>query len=351
MRRRFAIWLKHLTLTTCLLHGLPGVPVLAHATSTAIAPPVLSVFERDLIQTRNFIPVINHSTVVANPGDADLALIIRSPIPAELDRAGPFWPRFGPDATTASTSGGVPAALANLARTVLGLPERMSGGQAGYEWRSVVDGKHALVADYTNYFGRPDAFVSGPGQLQLLDLHVRSRFTASRQQDEQVLTMEIELDNTGPRRLGGLQFRLCFPETVIDAAQQTRRLWSVRAHRVQGDAVYSSVGHVDGLGRRVVTGHAATLTADTLAPGERRSFTLTLSGAPPEREDVLFPSFLIGFFEAEGGPRLWPASTVLPYSAVSLDRHYFREAAVLLPAPHWFSIHDKAVEVVAAPEH
>lgn len=351
MSCRMITLLSHLTLAACVLCAPPGILALDLGTSDAAAAPAWTVVERDLLQTRNFVPVINHSTVVSNLDDADLALTIRSPVPPELDRSGPFWPRFGSDAVagSASMAGGARTLPDELARSVLGKPERMSGTQGGYEWRAAVGGKHALVAGYTNYFGAPDAFAASPERLQLLDLQIGSRFSMSHRQDLLVLTVEIELANTGARPLSALQFKLCFPETVIDAAQQTQRLWSVRAHRVQGDAVYSSVGHVDGLGRRVAAGHAASLTVDALAAGERRRFALELSGVLLERDDVLFPSYLVGFVEAEGGRRIWPASVVLSSSAAAPERRYYREAAMLLPAPRRYAIHGMEADVVAVP--
>ena len=311
------------------------------------------VAERDLLQSRAFTLVLHHATAVANLARQPASATITSPVPAALDRQGRFWPAFGPAAAPdlSLPEAGVAPDTAALPRLAAGDPQRRDGAQPAYQWQTTIPGQHWLVTGYSNYYGPPERLLTGPGRQQVLGLHIVSRYTAMLEDGAHVLHMAVELRNSGDRPLHDVHFRLCFTDTVAGtAATGTQPLFRSTGHRVEGAAVYSPAAHVDGFGRRAAAGHAAILTAAVLQPSETRTFMMEVRGVPAAATAELHPVYLIGLREAPGGERLWPASNVdsAPSSAARQEhRDYYRQAAVLIPAPYRFSLRGAAAQVTA----
>jgi hypothetical protein len=151
----------------------------------------------------------------------------------------------------------------------------------------------------------------------------------------------------GALPLHDLHFRLCFSDAVAGpAAGPPQLLFRSTGHSVVGQAGYSNTAHADGYGRRAIAGHAAIVVAAVLQPTESRAFQMELRGQPASDSAELHPAYLIALREAPGGERLWPASTVSGETASPI-RHYYREAALLIPGPYRFSLGGARAEVTS----
>lgn len=307
--------------------------------------------ERDLLQTRAFTLVLHHATAVANPAQHQAGVTITSPVPAALERQGRFWPAFGPAAAPQLSlqAAGVDEDIAGLPVVPAGDPQRQAGPEPGYLWRQDIPARHWLVAGYSNYYGPPGRLLTGPGRQQVLGLQIQSHYTAQFENGVHVLHMAVELRNSGDRPLHDVHFRLCFTNTVaVQGAAAALPLFRSTGHRVEGEAGYSNTAHVDGFGRRATSGHAAIVAVPLLQPLESRTFRMEVRGSAVAPAAELHPVYLIGLREAPGGERLWPAS-IVNGAAVPGPRHYYRQAALLIPAPYRFSLHGPHAEVTAIP--
>lgn len=330
-------------------HALLASMVLTACAAGQASPQ--HVVERDLLQSRAMTLVLHHATAVANPDALPAAFDVLAPVPPALDRKGRFWPRFdtGAAPALALAEAGVPPPLAALPLVAPGPPSRQDGASPGYRWRAQVPGGHWLVAGVTNYYGAASRLLVAAGLQQVLGLQIRSQYAARLENGIHVLRMAIELRNVGDRPLHEVQFRLCFSGSLagVDAAPP-QRLFVTTSHRVDGAAAYSATAHADGLGRRATAGHAATALAPLLLPGEARTFAMELRGHLADASAELHPAYLIGMREAPGGERLWPAS-VITGAGADLPRFYYRQAALLLPAPYRFSLSASQADVSAMP--
>jgi hypothetical protein len=309
------------------------------------------VVERDLLQSRAFTLVLHHATAVANPTREIAAATIVSPVPAALDSQGRFWPAFGASAAPelSLSAAGVAPDMASLPQVMPGDPLRLEGPGPAYRWQADIPARHWLVAGFGNYYGPPQRLLTGPGQQQVLGLRIRSRYTVAFEGGVHVLRMELELRNTGDRPLHDVHFRLCFSDAVTGPAPAAaQQLFRSSSHSVEGQASYSGTAHADGFGRRATAGHAAVVAVALLAPSETRAFQMELRGNPATPVAELHPVYLISMREAPGGERLWPAS-IVDGSPPDAPRHYYRQAALLIPAPYRFSLRGSKAEVTAIP--
>lgn len=324
--------------------------LLAVLCTASVGPPAAAqVAERDLLQSRALTLVLHHATAVANPAQLPASISVASPIPVGLDRQGKFWPAFGAGAAPEMSplAAGAEAGLAALPQVAAGIPSKEDGASPAYRWRAELAGRQWLVAGYSNYYGPPQRLQASPGVQQVLDLQIRSHYTAAVEDGEHVLRMALELRNSGTRPLRDLQFRLCFTETLAGHADgPTQRLFLASSRSVEGQATYSSAAHADGNGRRAAAGHAATVSAASLLPSETRTFQMVVRGRPAAATAELHPAYLVGLREDPGGERLWPPS-VVSGNAPDAPRLYYRQAALLMPAPYRFSLGTAKAEVTA----
>ncbi|GAB2881389.1 hypothetical protein GCM10027277_58080 [Pseudoduganella ginsengisoli] len=315
-----------------------------------VRPTTAQVAERDLLQSRAGAIVLHHGTAVANPALHAAGAAISSPFPAELDRQGRFWPAFGADAAPALSlaAAGVEMEMAKLPQISPGDPLRHEGPEPAYRWQASIPARHWLMTGYGNYYGSPDRLMAGPGLQQVLGLQIRSRYTVALENGAYVLRMAIGLRNNGNVALHDVLFRLCFTDAVAGPpGSPAQRLFRATGHSVEGQAIYSGTAHADGYGRRATAGHAATVAATLLLPSETRTFQLELRGQPVMAATELYPAYLVGMREAPGGERLWPAS-IVSGDVPPAPRYYYREAALLIPAPYRFSLHGPHAEVTPA---
>ncbi|WP_342114499.1 hypothetical protein [Pseudoduganella sp. OTU4001] len=241
----------------------------------------------------------------------------------------------------------MPAPLANLPLVAAGAPLRQDAIAPAYRWRAPVPGGHWLVAGLSNYYGPPSRLLVAPGLQQVLGLQIRSHYAARVEDGVHILRMSIELRNTGARPLHDLQFRLCFSDSVAGiGSAPSQRLFVTAFHRTEGAATYSATATADGLGRRATTGHAATAQAPLLLPAEVHSFSMELRGRLAEAAAERHPAYLVALREAPGGERLWPASAITG-ADTGPTRWYYRQAALLVPAPYRFLLNDEQAVVSA----
>ena len=309
----------------------------------------LLIVERDTLQSRNLMPIINHMTMITNLSAKAQNLAIHSAVPPELDQVGAFWPKFGRDSQLE-----LPVFPEDISTSItctevhyLDKPEKMTDGTPGYRWNVDVAPQSAVVAQYDNYYGPADRFVAGLGELRILGLQITSHFQVNQVGDDIVMTMTIKLSNTSKIALHDLSMKLCFPETIVDLrGRQLVRLYHMVRYYVSPPAIYSQIGHADGFGNRVTLGHAATITQREFTAGETSQFVFEIHGKRTIPSGEIYPAHFITFRDI-GADRIWPATDVFVEGKVAgTKRYYLRESSLFIPASWCFVLLDSTAAVV-----
>jgi hypothetical protein len=96
MKRTFLVFsLTALFAVSALISGFHGKPVSQLEEEVKTYKFDVLIVERDIPQTRNLIPIVNHEVMVVNLSDEELEVDIKSPLLKELYVRSKFYPAFG----------------------------------------------------------------------------------------------------------------------------------------------------------------------------------------------------------------------------------------------------------------
>ena len=284
---------------------------------TACRPgePEIWVVERDVPQTRNLIPVLNRTTVVAaGPGEAATCAVTWE-LPEASVRKGRFWPEFGSSARM-----GMPVILPqgfpDPEPRVLEAPEiDVEGKGAVLSWKGInLRPGEGAVAHAATWLGPPDLFHTAEG-LAFGDIRVETRYEAkiaekpTGEEEWVALECRISLTNTLALPVEDLEFAFFLPRALLDTATGGEiSLLGSFAYRARGfsDSAPLDLLISDGLGRGA-WGPRFVWKAGRLEAGESRAFTVAATGTIGEGEVLVVP--LVSLV-ARLPARYWPSSEV-----------------------------------------
>lgn len=276
--------------------------------------PEVWVVERDIPQSRNLIPVLNRTTLVAaGPGEAaSCGVTWRLSEPSV--RTGRFWPEFGNRAKMGLpvlTPEGFPAPEPR----VLEAPViTIDGNEAVLRWPGIDLGPGESAAIHSStWLGPPDMYHTEEG-LAFGDIRVDTDYEVvegkpGEEANSAVLICRITLTNTHPQPVEDLEFAFFFPRALLDdrTGGEIPLLGSF-AVRSEGFSDPDPVDLLisDGLGRGA-WGPRFSSRKERIGGGESVSYLVEATGTILEGGSLIVPLVtLVARIQA----RYWPSSVV-----------------------------------------
>lgn len=268
------------------------------------------IVERDMPQTRNLVPILNRTTMVAaGPGSAATCTISQQVQEIHV-KPGPFWPRFGSKARMGLPVL-VPGDFPCKEPQHLEAPQiNRKGTGVLLQWTDIKldPGQGAAVYSDT-WLGPPDMYHTGQG-LAFGDILVITEYQAQQDKGNSVtLTCRITLQNKHSEPIQAIDFSFFFPRALLDnETGQEIPLLEDFSFTAQGfsDPQPLDLLICDGLGRGA-WGPRCTVIKESLEPGKSLVCSLQLKGKIPDREVVIVPLVSLA---ARVTARYWPSSRV-----------------------------------------
>jgi hypothetical protein len=268
------------------------------------------IVERDMPQTRNLVPILNRTTMVAaGPGSAATCTINQQVEEIHI-KQGPFWPKFGSKARM-----GLPVLVPEdfpcREPHILGNPQtNRKGREVLLQWTDIklTPGQGAVVHSDT-WLGPADMYHTGQG-LRFGDIQVITEYQAHKGKGNTVtLTCRITLRNKHSEPVQAIDFSFFFPRALLDSETGLEiPLLEDFSHTARGfsDPQPLDLLICDGLGRGA-WGPRCTVIKESLEPGKSLVCSLQVKGKIPGREVVIVPLISLA---ARITARYWPSSRV-----------------------------------------
>jgi len=323
-------------LALCLV-VLAGSDWSLYAAGTAQRAPgaatQLVIVERDVPQTRNFDPVINHEALITNTSAKTLSVDIVSPITKGLNTKGRFFPAFGQDSLLGEPMQS-PYQIGASKYDVLGRPVLAEeNGQQCYIWRRVaIKPGSAVIAQYDNYYGKRSQFTTRQG-VRLCDLDVRTDYKATVSGKNVVLTLSYRLKNLGTHPWRGIFFGAFLPDTVAGEKVDLVNMEISKTSASAGAHVERSA--ISDGRERMTHGSDLTFMLDALLPGQEASCWLVVSGVM-KNPGGIYP--LLTIQARSEGDRIWPKTIVRSTGKIKTEGFYYRHLSMVMPDPKYFVI-------------
>lgn len=300
-------------------------------------PLPLYVIERDTLQTRNYVPVINHQTMVVNLGEKPVKLELTSKIPPGMYRKGDGYPAFLEESLIADPLFS-PLEVAPKKTSYLAKPElALKGTEASYSWRNVLlPPGESVVAQYDNFFGEAGHYWREDG-FDFQGIQVKTDYrTEALKQGGTELSLSFEITNRTGEPLQDLGIGVFVP---VRQLLQDRENTLLELDRVcsSPNVEASRLTKSDGFGE-AAEGMGAGINVKELPPGKTEKFFLCLSGKASTQSAASWP--IVTVTGRSIRPAVWPATIILPdmpvnearfsylaYNLVVKDRQVFRFSA------------------------
>ncbi|NIM12903.1 MAG: hypothetical protein GTO45_12320 [Candidatus Aminicenantes bacterium] len=275
------------------------------------------IVERDMPQTRNLIPVLNRTTLIASgPGVPAECTVIRHVKELNIKK-GPFWPAYGKYARM-SAPVLVPEDFPCREPRVLDAPQITGRGEdVQLKWSNIklMDGEGVVIHTDT-WLGPPDMYHTDKG-LNFGDIAVDTNYTARLAQEtgtdghavSVLFTCKITVTNRHSEPAESVEFSFLFPRALMDnKTGQEIPLLEEFTYTAKGfsDPEPLDLLVCDGLARPA-WGPRCLVTRKHLGPGERFTCLLTVKGKITGGEVLIVPLVsLMGRIPA----RYWQSSEI-----------------------------------------
>ncbi len=326
-----------------MVYRLPFCAILILAMSLVSVPPAsaagkepvaLYVIERDTLQTRNYVPIINHQTMVVNLGEKPVKLELISKIPAGMSRKGDGYPAFLEESLLADPLFS-PLEVAPKKTSYLAKPEAAgTTGKPSYVWRNVpLPPGESVVAQYDNYFGEAGLYWRDDG-FDFLGLGVKTDYRVEKPApDKTVLSLSFEITNRTAEPVQDLGIGIFVP---LRQLLKDREITMLELDRIcsSPNVESSRLTKSDGFGE-AAEGMGAGINIKELLPGKSEKFFLCLTGKAAPQSAASWPILTVTGRSIR--PAVWPATTIKPdtpvnearfsylaYNLVVKDRQVFR---------------------------
>lgn len=268
------------------------------------------IVERDMPQTRNLVPILNRTTLVAaGPGPA-VTCAVNQQVQEIHIKQGPFWPKFGSNARMGLpvlVPDDFPCREPRLLETPL---INRKDTEVILQWADIklAQGQGAAVHSDT-WLGPPDMYHTSQG-LAFGDILVITEYQARLDSGNSVtLTCHITLQNKHSEPVQAIDFSFFFPRALLDnETGQEIPLLEDFSFTAQGfsDPHPLDLLICDGLGRGA-WGPRCTILKESLEPGKSLVCSLEVKGKIPAREVIIVP--LVSLV-ARIAARYWPSSRI-----------------------------------------
>lgn len=271
-------------------------------------PLPLYIIERDTLQTRNFIPIVNHETMIVNLGDYSLNLDLVSDIPPGKFRKGPAYPAFLeesllPDPLFA------PIEVAPTKTSYLDKPDIIAQNTtASFIWRDIsLPPGEALIAQYDNYYGEPELFWRKEG-VNIEGVAVKTEYTTKREDETRwAISFKYAIHNKTSTTIKDLSFGIFIPSENINEDGGTTPIFKIEEICLSPDIEFSQVTRSDGFGN-AAAGISVMHWKDELSPDATISFSFRLVGQQGIPNSAIWP--LITIMGRSLQRAVWPPSII-----------------------------------------
>lgn len=277
--------------------------------------PEIWIVERDIPQTRNLIPVLNRTTLVAAGPGAGATCAVTWDLAEAAVRKGRFWPEFGSRARMGLPVV-IPRGFPDPEPRMFEAPEiEVEGDRAVLSWKGIVlrPGEGAAVHAST-WLGPPDLFHTAGG-LAFGDIRLETLYEAkigdggTGEGRLVTLACRLSLKNTHSLPVEDIEFAFFFPRALLDnKTGEEIPLIDPFAYEAGGfsDPAPLDLLISDGLGRGA-WGPRFVWKAESLEAGENRAFQVVATGTIGKGEALIVP--LVSLV-ARVPARYWPSSEV-----------------------------------------
>ncbi|UCH98435.1 MAG: hypothetical protein JSV88_16760 [Candidatus Aminicenantes bacterium] len=327
----------------------PGQPQPA-APLKKTAKETLAIIERDTLKTRNFVPVINHETMIVNLGDDALTIDIYSDIPrGKYIKDSPFT-AFGRDSLLEEDIFS-PFIVPVKSHIILGKPGvKKNGDRVSYYWENVsLPPGEARSAQYENDYGKADDFYFNDG-IDIAGLHIKSYQTVEKPGKKETLYhlgISLFLENSSNRDITDMFFRVFIPTSlVLEDHGDLYFLVEPVQIRSSKNMTVTTGGMTDGFGN-VTRGIDASVQTRILKAGASFGCALQIKCNKKAKKGEIYPVFSVrGRRERV---RLWPASIIMGAPIEGRKKFHCMEYNLVIGAPFLFYM-DKDKIAVIRPE-
>jgi hypothetical protein len=297
-------------------------------------PVPLYVIERDTLQTRNYVPIVNHQTMVVNLGERPVSLDLTSKFPGYLNRKGDGFPAFLEDSLVADPIFS-PIEITPKKTSYLAQPELAADGkEASYSWRNVhLPPGESVVAQYDNYFGEAGHYWRDDG-FDFQGVRVKTSYSAEELKGGRTeLYLGFEIVNGTGQPVQDFDLGVFVPvrrllqEKEIDLLEPDRICTSPNVEA-------SRLTKSDGFGE-AAEGFGASISIKELLPGKPEKYFICLAGKAEARSSASWP--IVTVTGRSIRPAVWPPTTIrtdepvnearfsyLVFNIVVKDRRLFR---------------------------
>lgn len=315
------------------------------ATAAGKQPVPLYVIERDTLQTRNYVPIVNHQTMVVNLGDRPVKLELISKIPPGMNKKGDGYPAFLEESLIADPLFS-PLEVAPKKTSYLAKPElALKGTEASYSWRNVLlPPGESVVAQYDNFFGEAGHYWREDG-FDFQGIQVKTDYrTEALKQGMAELSLSFEITNHTDEPLQDLGIGVFVP---VRQLLQDRENTLLELDRVcsSPNVEASRLTKSDGFGE-AAEGVGAGLNVKELAPGKTEKFFLCLSGKAVTQAAASWPILTVTGRSIR--PAVWPATIIRPDTPVSEGRFSYLAYNLVVKDRQIFRFSAGGVRVEAA---
>jgi hypothetical protein len=296
----------------CRLNGhVVWIMAIFFAVSETFSAPAdkrVAVIERDTIQTRNFVPVVNHHALVANLSEQSLVVSIESPLLVGLYRKDGYLSAFGYDSLL-GTPLFAPFTLPIEKEIQLPKPTlQYVLGAPRYIWNEArMEAKQAVVAQYDNYFGPASQFRRSDG-LTVIHWRIIQRYDLKSAGETYDFRLNLELVNQGKEDIEEAFFRIFIPEAVALPGQNeltpiilTEDAWASESMGLARSSMSDGQGNA-------TQGIDASQLLGVLKPGQPVPLVIRMRFHQKKTQGQIFPVLTILGRQKE--TRIWPATEV-----------------------------------------
>lgn len=315
------------------------------------AKETLAVIERDTLQTRHLVPVINHDTMIVNLDDTPLKVSINSTIPKGKYIKNSPLSAFGRD----SLLGGpvfAPFTFPIKEFIILENPKiDRRGKQISYYWdNAALPPGHAVRAQYDNYYCQASDFYRQYG-MDIAGLRIKSNYSVTsgkkgKGETQYHLNIDLILENQGDQDVVEMFFRFFVPFAL--ALEDKGDLFSL----VEPVDIWFSenlkvafISLVDGFGN-AARGVEASVPIGTLKAGDTFHCALQIDCFKKVKEGEIYPVMtLLGRRQLV---RAWPATIVKGTPPETQKKFHYLLYNLVIGARRIFHIHKKGITVIRA---
>jgi hypothetical protein len=337
-------------LLLCLIAGLLGC--LTGLPTEMAASETLAVIERDTLQARYLVPVINHDTMIVNLTVDPFTISLHSGIPAGKYVKDSPLSAFGRNSLL-SVPMFAPFTVPIKNSIILENPQVSSmGQQIFYCWGPmIVPSGYAVRAQYDNYYAAGRDFYRDHGMDIPGGLRIKSKYTVNSREREKEsslyhLGLDLLLKNEGKQDIEDMFFRVFVPAALaLEAQGDLHHLVEPVEIWFSDNLTVTTSSITDGFGN-AAQGIDASVQIGTLKAGDSFLCALQVDCTRKTEEGDIYPIFSILGRSQLG--RLWPPTIIKGVPPGNQKQFHYILYNLVIGARRIFHMDKNGISVIRA---